>query len=356
MRCAAGVVWLWLGACTLDESVPRVSCVVDADCLANRSCVDERCQDRSETLPETGGEAGASAAGTGTAGNDGGAGDRSGTPTSQGGAGGPGAGGPGASGPGASDGGGGGAEAGASGSPPDANAGASGSHSDESSSGAGGQIACPEAPGSVKLPAGFCIDSHEVTRGDYDAWRALTPAIGTAAGCEHNTLEPSCIWVTGTDHLPANCVDWCDASAYCGARGARLCGAIGGGSSSFTQPNEPESQWFNACSSAGRFGYPYGDDYDADACNTEDVGIADVGAHPACRAPAGPYACVFDLSGNVREWEDACDGDAVTSRCRIRGGAYPLDGDDVACTAVASYSRSTSSELIGFRCCSDSCD
>lgn len=344
----AGVLWAFLEACSLEET-PTTACASDSDCLARRVCENGACQNRSAipSEPSDGGDAGRSSTEIGGGGNDGIAGDASGTSNSS-----------------ASDGGSGGNESadfgsrsGAGGSKADENGGASGSHPGESNSGAPGEVVCPESPAAVKLPAGFCMDAHEVTRGQYDTWRSLDPALWKPPGCENNaTLEPSCIWVTGTDDRPANCVDWCDAAAYCRAHGARLCGAIEGGSSSFSEPNGPDSQWFNACSSAGRFGYPYGDDYDADRCNTQSTGTTDVGSRADCRASQGAYACLFDLSGNVREWEDACDGDSVTSRCRIRGGAYPLGGSDVACTAVASFSRTSASESIGFRCCSDECD
>src|SRR6185437_5545544 len=103
---------------------------------------------------------------------------------------------------------------------------------------------------------------------------------------------------------PVVCVDWCDAQAYCAWAGKRLCGAIGGGpATTYGDPNE--SQWYNACSNGGTTSFPYGNDYVAGDCNGGAT-VAAVGTTPGCQGLTSPYFGIFDMSGNVKEWEDHC--------------------------------------------------
>lgn len=138
---------------------------------------------------------------------------------------------------------------------------------------------------------------------------------------------------TACEDEPMVCVDWCDAHAYCKAVGKRLCGAIGGGETSFEAHADPGvSQWMAACSSAGLFHYPYGNTFDPHACNGAELQPEEcvtqgrcraraVATLPECRGPEAPFNGVYDLSGNVSEWEDSCDWDfsltAATGEARI---------------------------------------
>jgi formylglycine-generating enzyme required for sulfatase activity len=64
---------------------------------------------------------------------------------------------------------------------------------------------------------------------------------------------------------------------------------------------------------------------------------------------------VFDLSGNVWELEDACDGAGESSFCRLRGGSFAADYGYLACGFVSdlhTVGRNYSNADIGFRCCS----
>lgn len=154
------------------------------------------------------------------------------------------------------------------------------------------------------------------------------------------------------------CVDWCDAYDFCQGVGKRLCGRIGGGPNAQAESTESsQSQWYNACSSGGVNDYPYGDDYQPTICNDFDYGTAHEGlrASPVqsfgeCQ-PAVPYAGVYDLSGNVLEWEDSCEVDAALF-CLVRGGSYWEAGQNLLCAAGVSVHLETYSEYVGFRCCS----
>jgi formylglycine-generating enzyme required for sulfatase activity len=109
-------------------------------------------------------------------------------------------------------------------------------------------------------------------------------------------------------------------------------------------------QWYFACSRGGQRMYPYGDTFKASACRGPGaIESARAGGMPAC---VGGYEGVFDLSGNVWEWEDHCDGD----RCANRGGAWGHTELALSCpfASVGYYQdRDIARADTGFRCCGD---
>jgi len=83
-----------------------------------------------------------------------------------------------------------------------------------------------------------------------------------------------------------------------------------------------------------------------------------VGSMPQCQSQEAAYAGVYDLAGNVWEWEDACRGTAgAGDACAFRGGDYTETGSsDLVCGPPAAGLRADTSDVsfkVGFRCCSD---
>jgi sulfatase modifying factor 1 len=57
---------------------------------------------------------------------------------------------------------------------------------------------------------------------------------------------------------------------------------------------------------------------------------------------------LFDMSGNVYEWTDAC----ADSACLIRGGAFDVPSDNLTCDASHEMDGpSGHREDLGLRCC-----
>jgi formylglycine-generating enzyme required for sulfatase activity len=92
------------------------------------------------------------------------------------------------------------------------------------------------------------------------------------------------------------------------------------------------------------------------ACNGSDFGVGatiPVASRPSC---GGGYSGLFDLSGNVWEWEDSCDGTSGASdRCRVRGGSFTDTSANLACGyGTDAYAvRNHTPAIYGFRCCAD---
>lgn len=261
-------------------------------------------------------------------------------------------------------------------------AGASGGGAANAGAGGGpSTLHCAEPNGRISveipLPGGgfYCIDRAEVRNVDYQAF--LTAAVSTAgqvAGCGFNTTfapdtTGDCTQFDPVNkkNMPIACVDWCDAAAYCKWEGKRLCGKLGGGSNAPSAfADATKSEWYRACSNAGTQTLPYGSVYAGMKCiTTENSAIRPVAVpYTDCE---GGYSGLYDMSGNVSEWEDSCAASAGASdQCAYRGGSYlstnkavggspsALCNSNVANSPlIATKARSTRDKEIGFRCCSD---
>ena len=75
-----------------------------------------------------------------------------------------------------------------------------------------------------------------------------------------------------------------------------------------------------------------------------------------CDGGESMFACIFDLSGNVAEWENSCDSEQADANCHVRGGSYLDSGAAVSCAAAATRKRLDNTDpAVGFRCCKTGC-
>lgn len=222
-----------------------------------------------------------------------------------------------------------------------------------------------------------------MTNADYGLWLATGPSTsGQPSVCSWNAnFAPQ--QLAGSDNCPlveydpvnkpthpVTCVDWCDARAYCAWAGKRLCGRVGGGTLATSETNDStRSEWQNVCSLGGTRVLPYGNTFVSMRCKGADVGGASpvpVSSMPLC---VGGFNFIYDMSGNVAEWEASCSGSAGASDlCTTRGGhslslEFPTSHETLLCDGrsagaptpgtPATRRRDARTYYRGFRCCAD---
>jgi sulfatase modifying factor 1 len=222
-----------------------------------------------------------------------------------------------------------------------------------------GTLGCGTCPQATMIDGGgFQIDATEVDNAQYAMMLEVEfDAEILPVGCEWKSgFEPEG-WSDELDpNLPVVGVDWCDAAVFCAWAGKRLCGAVGGGKASWDEPEDGDGDmWYRACTNAGMLPYPYGTSYDPGSCNGGDAGhdaLLAVGSLASCE---GGVAGLYDMSGNVWEWTDACaaDGGDAGTECRRRGGSRYSDADNLRCGVDSARARGVRDNAVGFRCCSD---
>jgi iron(II)-dependent oxidoreductase len=126
----------------------------------------------------------------------------------------------------------------------------------------------------------------------------------------------------GASNLPATDLTWHDARAFCAWATAafRAEGRIAA-TETVRLPTEPEWE-FAARGPAGRT-WPWGEAWDADRANSEELGLnapCAVGLFPA---GASPFGCL-DMAGQVWEWVSTLWGRAMATP----DFAYPWRPDD----------------------------
>lgn len=252
--------------------------------------------------------------------------------------------------------------------------GSAGASGNAGSAGGGAAGQCPNQPGmspmvKVPRPGGggeYCIDAFEVTNAEYRSFETIANTNTQRVECQgtNTSFEPQSLancnydWVNLASN-PVACVDWCDAWAYCAFVGKRLCGGYDAGAVDPSNSGDPaKNQWFNACSAGDTKDYCWGDLYNEGTWNTCNglehaaPGTVEVTSLSSCQ---GGFNGIFHMSGNVREWEDACDG---SGNCSTRGGGF-LDsggtgtGASLACTSAVLEGRMTAARDRGFRCCAE---
>lgn len=237
-----------------------------------------------------------------------------------------------------------------------------------------------KGPVMVEVPAKngtttYCIDSTEVTLGQYKAFVAevaddLSWQDPRCEG-ENSSYSPTPLYKPEPDamdipqwdqpdNMPVNYVDWCDATAYCKWAGKRLCGRLGGGGvdnpAIFNDDmvavlsGEGINQWYNACTQQETSLYSTGDSCDESKCANWWKTPTVYSRNENCHGSTPAFDQVFDLSGSVNEWVDEC----ANYRCLALSGAY--DDSDLSayrCGLVSMAGLSSQSYDIGFRCCKD---
>jgi len=182
----------------------------------------------------------------------------------------------------------------------------------------------------------FCIDRYEAARADATADNSGSDNAGAPQSVE--------------GLMPWTNIAQSDAQAACIKAGKRLC-----------SPDE----WYQACRGPDGQTYSYGRDYNPTTCNGIDAFCsepekgcgkkeADEGLRNFHMTPSGDFdSCtneygVFDINGNVWEWDDETSGQA-------HGGAYNcIDSERLhRCDFIRSDMASNPTANVGFRCCSD---
>ena len=257
--------------------------------------------------------------------------------------------------------------------------------------------ACPANMTIVALATGgaYCIDTAEVTKGQYNKFITANVPVNTqipaCAPPANTTFVPRGAWPPSTAPslnfnlgLPVHYVDWCDAYAYCKWAKKQLCGTHTGAPVPPSDVNMADKDsWFNACTAQGSKTYPYGNNFQSEACNGNggiggSYGLSVNGDENVYQVASsdgngnilsytntlcqGGSVGLYQMSGNLGEWEDSCDGTGTAASCSVRGGSHAAANDvsALACNASRKVERMAAPPLgagtdvladSGIRCC-----
>ncbi|MEO7095028.1 MAG: SUMF1/EgtB/PvdO family nonheme iron enzyme [Polyangiales bacterium] len=203
----------------------------------------------------------------------------------------------------------------------------------------------------------FCIDTTELTLSQWEVYRngvlALAKPPPVPDFCDDFVERETPPWSDDpTSSEPRAHTNWCHAKRYCAWAGKRLCGKRGGGKLETFDDRSSELNF--ACGNGVGSTFPYGTSYDVAKCNTESTRVVDVASRKECHGPAAPYDAIFDLVGNVAEWEDACEvGLDGKMECSYRGGSFASSLERLPCASNDQAVVETDHPGIGIRCCAD---
>lgn len=211
----------------------------------------------------------------------------------------------------------------------------------------------------------YCIDVGEVTNQYYLAFTKKNSRenyFESSPACAGNytfVSEESCggaLTDVPSRKLPVVCVDYCDAEAYCHVHGKRLCGRVGGTMNNPADDVDPfASEWYAACAGPDETLYPYGEVASPSRCNAsgyapDDMGPRDLETMSECE---GGIAGLFNMSGNVAEWEWSCTSASTSATCSTRGGSFKDGPYEARCAGAIGMQRLDVANDVGFRCCAD---
>ncbi len=175
------------------------------------------------------------------------------------------------------------------------------------------------------LLGAFYIDRYPVTNAEYEAFVKAT---------KHSPLPDH--WKNGTyplghDNHPVVYVSWYDAQAYAQWANKEL-------------PTEQE--WEKAARGIDGRGYPWGNRFDANKCNTSESQAG--GTTPVdWYVSGGSCYGVMDMAGNTWDWTDSWYN--PTERVR-RGGSWVFDRNWARCAFRHKVRPESRHEDLGFRC------
>ena len=231
----------------------------------------------------------------------------------------------------------------------------------------------------IPKPGGaFCIDKTEVQRKHYAEFLKAVgekPAKDGPECADNLSYRPVAGDHACPDSLPAenppfpdaavNCIDWCDARAFCRWAGKRLCTSSPAGVTS----GDPSAagEWNLACSNGAKTRFPYGDAYEPGRCHDNKGGLPDKGAtafEPGlakdCRGAEAPYDQLLDMSGGEHELTNGCWEKGAETFCLAFGGGLGdgasqiLDTSDrLGCWTPVDLMSVQATGQTGIRCCAD---
>ncbi|MEU5908944.1 SUMF1/EgtB/PvdO family nonheme iron enzyme [Micromonospora sp. NPDC047527] len=150
---------------------------------------------------------------------------------------------------------------------------------------------------------------------------------------EYQEFDPNFTFPEDTDQHPAVNLNFGHAQAYARWWGKEL-------------PTELE--WERAARGTDGRRYPWGEEWDSGACNTDDLNLG--GSTPVDAFPRGvsPVGC-WDMGGNVWEWVDSWFDERLKLKV-CKGGGWAADRLWVRGAARHRSFISSQFHLVGFRC------
>jgi formylglycine-generating enzyme len=180
----------------------------------------------------------------------------------------------------------------------------------------------------VKISKGYCVDTHEVTQGDYAQAMGMNPSFFKQCGAT----------------CPVEQVDWNQANAYCIKTGKRL---------------PTEAEWEYAARGGSTLRYYWGG-----AANGDSAWYADNGAqspHPVGSKQPNAFG-LYDMLGNVWEWVNTVYGEYPSKPLTdpkgpasgpmrvLRGGGFSNSDALLRVSYRDKAKPEVKNKFIGFRC------